>query len=75
MVWDVENSLFLPLLLLLLLPAYCVGLVLTFIALFFMKTAQPALLYLVPTTLGSVAVLALCRREWWLFFTGKVSEL
>jgi hypothetical protein len=36
-----------------------------------MRTAQPALLYLVPTTLGSVTLLALCRREFWLFFTGK----
>jgi len=36
-----------------------------------MKQAQPALLYLVPTTLGSVTVTALIRREFGLFFTGK----
>ena len=54
--------------------AYCVGLVCTYVALFLTKTAQPALLYLVPTTLGSVAVLALCRKEFKFFFTGKVSH-
>lgn len=43
------------------------------VALFLMKTAQPALLYLVPTTLGSIVLLALCRGEFRLFFTDKVS--
>ena len=51
--------------------AYAVGLVVTFIALAFMKVAQPALLYLVPATLGSVIVVSLLRREFRLFFTGK----
>ena len=51
--------------------AYAVGLVVTFIALAFMKTAQPALLYLVPATLGSVIILSLLKREFVLFFTGK----
>ena len=53
--------------------AYAMGLVITFIALAFMKTAQPALLYLVPATLGSVIILSLLRREFVLFFTGKSS--
>jgi len=48
---------------------------LTLLALALMKQAQPALLYLVPTTLGSVTVTALIRREFVLFFTGKVRML
>ena len=51
--------------------AYIVGLVCTYIALTFMKVAQPALLYLVPTTLVSVVILSLVKREFYLFFTGK----
>lgn len=51
--------------------AYVVGLICTYIALAFMKTAQPALLYLVPTTLLSVTLMTLIRREFVLFFTGK----
>ena len=51
--------------------AYVVGLICTYIALAFMKTAQPALLYLVPTTLLSVTLMALIRREFVFFFTGK----
>lgn len=51
------------------------GLGCTYVALFLTRTAQPALLYLVPTTLGSVAVLALCRRELKFFFTGKVRTI
>lgn len=51
--------------------AYAIGLVVTFIALAFMKTAQPALLYLVPATLGSIIILSLLKREFVLFFTGK----
>ena len=51
--------------------AYIVGLIATSIALIFMKSAQPALLYLVPTTLGSIVILSLVRREFVLFFTGK----
>lgn len=52
--------------------AYTVGLGATMVALFLMKTAQPALLYLVPTTLGTTVLLSLCRREFRLFFTEKV---
>lgn len=52
--------------------AYIVGLLLTFVALVLMKTAQPALLYLVPTTLGSVTFVAVVRREFTVFFTGEV---
>ena len=52
-------------------PAYAVGMLLTLLALALMKQAQPALLYLVPTTLGSVTLTALIRREFVLFFTGK----
>ena len=52
--------------------AYIVGLLLTFVALVLMKTAQPALLYLVPTTLGSVTFVAIVRREFTVFFTGEV---
>ena len=55
------------------LAGYSVGLLATLLALALMRQAQPALLYLVPTTLGSVTVLALVRREFVLFFTGKVS--
>ena len=51
--------------------AYAVGLLVTFVALAMMKSAQPALLYLVPTTLGSVIILSLLKREFVLFFTGK----
>ncbi|XP_037502412.2 uncharacterized protein LOC119376749 [Rhipicephalus sanguineus] len=43
--------------------AYGVGLVVTFVALFLMKTAQPALLYLVPATLIPVVVIARHRGE------------
>ena len=42
-----------------------------------METAQPALLYLVPTTLGSIVIVTLLRKEFKLFFTGhqyKVSD-
>nr|XP_037286084.1 signal peptide peptidase-like 2B [Rhipicephalus microplus] len=42
---------------------YGVGLVVTFLALFLMKTAQPALLYLVPATLIPVVAIARCRGE------------
>ncbi|XP_065298067.1 signal peptide peptidase-like 2B [Dermacentor albipictus] len=43
--------------------AYSVGLVVTFLALYFMKTAQPALLYLVPATLIPVVLIARHRGE------------
>lgn len=42
---------------------YGVGLVLTFIALYLMKTPQPALLYLVPATLLPTICIAWCRGQ------------
>ena len=73
--WPIEIEYILTLLhggrYLVVLAAYGVGLVITFIALAFMKTAQPALLYLVPVTLGSVTILSLLKKEFRLFFTGK----
>ncbi|KAL1419747.1 hypothetical protein MTO96_004668 [Rhipicephalus appendiculatus] len=42
---------------------YGVGLVVTFVSLFLMKTAQPALLYLVPATLIPVVIIARQRGE------------
>ncbi|XP_070393875.1 signal peptide peptidase-like 2B isoform X2 [Dermacentor albipictus] len=43
--------------------AYGAGLVVTFIGLYVMKMAQPALLYLVPATLIPVILVAWCRGE------------
>lgn len=51
--------------------AYCVGLIATYTALMLMETAQPALLYLVPATLGSVLITALIRKEFVFFLTGR----
>ena len=51
--------------------AYIVGLIVTFVTLVLTKRAQPALLYLVPATLGAVTFTALVRKEFHLFFTGK----
>ena len=51
--------------------AYIFGLAITYMALALTQKAQPALLYLVPTTLGSVTLLSLLRREATLFFTNK----
>merc|ERR1712137_667672 len=42
---------------------YFVGLCTTIVALTIMQMGQPALLYLVPGTLGTTLVLALCRGE------------
>lgn len=42
---------------------YGVGLIITFLALALMKTAQPALIYLVPSTLIPIILLAFCRGE------------
>lgn len=42
---------------------YGVGLVFTYVALYLMEEGQPALLYLVPCTLGVTAVLGLLRGE------------
>ncbi|CAO4361878.1 unnamed protein product [Caenorhabditis nigoni] len=42
---------------------YGVGLIVTFLALAVMKTAQPALIYLVPSTLIPIILMAVCRGE------------
>ncbi|KAJ3678307.1 hypothetical protein LUZ60_002110 [Juncus effusus] len=42
---------------------YAVGLSLTYLALFLMKQGQPALLYLVPCTLGLIIIMGAIRRE------------
>ncbi|KAK2110959.1 Signal peptide peptidase-like 2C [Saguinus oedipus] len=51
--------------------AYAVGLLLTFMAMVLMQMAQPALLYLVPSTLLTSLAVAACRRELSLFWTGQ----
>ena len=43
--------------------AYSVGMIITFVALFGMQTAQPALIYLVPCTLVPFFMLAIARGE------------
>merc|ERR1712066_128700 len=45
------------------LVGYFIGLSTTMVALFVMNMGQPALLYLVPGTLGTTVVLASCRGE------------
>eukprot|EP00930_Biecheleria_cincta_P062615 TRINITY_DN48076_c0_g1_i1.p1 TRINITY_DN48076_c0_g1~~TRINITY_DN48076_c0_g1_i1.p1 ORF type:complete len:530 (-),score=91.71 TRINITY_DN48076_c0_g1_i1:91-1638(-) len=50
---------------------YFVGLCVTIAALIIMKMGQPALLYLVPGTLGTTLVLARCRGELSLLWEGK----
>jgi len=54
--------------------AYVVGLFLTYVALLLMQAAQPALLYLVPCVLGSVALVGLKRGELKLLWTGTATE-
>lgn len=51
--------------------SYFVGLAVTHIALFFMRRAQPALLYIVPCLLISTIVTSLFRRELKEIYTGK----
>uniref|UniRef100_A0A8C1YMI9 PA domain-containing protein n=1 Tax=Cyprinus carpio TaxID=7962 RepID=A0A8C1YMI9_CYPCA len=51
--------------------AYAVGLVLTFAVMLLSKMGQPALLYLVPCTLLTSAVLACVRKEFRLFWSGS----
>ncbi|KAK2718568.1 hypothetical protein QYM36_005785 [Artemia franciscana] len=57
---------------------YALGLITTFVALFVMDMAQPALLYLVPFTVITVAIIALCRGELKLIWkendTNKISS-
>jgi hypothetical protein len=43
--------------------AYALGLIATFISLFLMNSAQPALLYLVPFTLIPVFIVSLIRGD------------
>ncbi len=45
------------------LSAYTLGLIATFVSLFLMNSAQPALLYLVPFTLVPVFVVSLIRSK------------
>ncbi|KAL3998766.1 Signal peptide peptidase family protein [Acanthocheilonema viteae] len=53
---------------------YGIGLIVTFIALTLMETAQPALIYLIPFTLGPIIILALIRKEFKLLWTGNFSK-
>jgi len=53
---------------------YFVGLCVTICALIIMKMGQPALLYLVPGTLGTTLVIAHCRGELSLLWEGKPSN-
>ncbi|XP_035216472.1 signal peptide peptidase-like 2B [Stegodyphus dumicola] len=50
--------------------AYGVGLLVTFIGLFLMSAAQPALLYLVPSTLLPPTIIGWCRHELSTLWTG-----
>ncbi|XP_004630208.1 signal peptide peptidase-like 2C [Octodon degus] len=50
--------------------AYAMGLLVTFLAMVLMETGQPALLYLVSSTLLTSLTVAVCRRELSLFWTG-----
>lgn len=51
--------------------SYTIGLSLTHVALYFMDTAQPALLYLVPCILLSTIITGLCRGELKELYSGK----
>ncbi|KAG8505039.1 Signal peptide peptidase-like 2C [Galemys pyrenaicus] len=51
--------------------AYAVGLLVTFIAMVLMQMGQPALLYLVSSTLLTSLAVAACRQELTLFWTGQ----
>uniref|UniRef100_A0A6I8NNA7 Signal peptide peptidase-like 2B n=1 Tax=Ornithorhynchus anatinus TaxID=9258 RepID=A0A6I8NNA7_ORNAN len=54
-----------------LVPAYGIGLLVTFVALALMQMGQPALLYLVPCTLITSFSVALWRKELTMFWTGS----
>lgn len=54
-----------------LLAAYAVGMILTFVVLVLMKKGQPALLYLVPCTLITASVVAWRRKEMKRFWKGS----
>ncbi|XP_037019528.2 signal peptide peptidase-like 2C [Artibeus jamaicensis] len=51
--------------------AYAVGLLVTFAAMVLMKMGQPALLYLVSSTLLTSLAVAACRQELTLFWSGQ----
>lgn len=51
--------------------AYAVGLLVTFVAMVLMQMGQPALLYLVSSTLLTSLAVATCRQELSLFWTGQ----
>uniref|UniRef100_A0A8D2AV35 Signal peptide peptidase like 2C n=1 Tax=Sciurus vulgaris TaxID=55149 RepID=A0A8D2AV35_SCIVU len=51
--------------------AYAVGLLVTFVAMVLMEMGQPALLYLVSSTLVTSLAVAACRQELTLFWTGQ----
>ncbi|VDN03102.1 unnamed protein product, partial [Thelazia callipaeda] len=53
---------------------YGIGLIVTFIALTLMQTAQPALIYLIPSTLAPIFILALLRGELKLVWNGNFKE-
>lgn len=50
--------------------AYAVGLQITYVGLYMMNTAQPALLYLVPFTLIPAVIVGWCRGELNLLWNG-----
>ncbi|XP_006970608.1 signal peptide peptidase-like 2C [Peromyscus maniculatus bairdii] len=51
--------------------AYAIGLLVTFVAMVIMEMGQPALLYLVSSTLLTSLAVAACRQELTLFWTGQ----
>ena len=54
---------------------YCFRLILTFVALILMATGQPALFFLVPSTVGSLLLCAYVRKETNFFWNGpKLKE-
>ncbi|XP_075726187.1 signal peptide peptidase-like 2B [Rhipicephalus microplus] len=53
---------------------YGLGLMMTFVGLYLMRTAQPALLYLVPFTVIPTLVIAQCRGELHDLWNGKMPE-
>ncbi|XP_070535538.1 signal peptide peptidase-like 2B isoform X2 [Ptychodera flava] len=55
--------------------AYAIGLVICFVALLFMETGQPALLYLVPCTVGTTLVIGWRRKELKHLWTGQRETL
>uniref|UniRef100_A0A8B9HLY3 PA domain-containing protein n=1 Tax=Astyanax mexicanus TaxID=7994 RepID=A0A8B9HLY3_ASTMX len=55
--------------------AYCVGLVVTFVVMLLSKMGQPALLYLVPFTLITSAVVACSRKEFRQFWAGTTYQV